>query len=90
MKKLLLLLVLASAAPAQKASPTDDEIYDRVRRVLANDPDIKGGAFEVDVKNGVVLVKGKVVNEKFRLKVDKLVKKVKGVQRVENQVTVEP
>ncbi len=90
MKKLLLLLALALPVAAQKKVPTDGEIYDQVRRVLANDPDIKGGAFDVDVQGGVVVVKGKVVNEKFRLKVEKVVKKVKGVQRIDNQVKVEP
>jgi osmotically-inducible protein OsmY len=89
MKTLILLAVLALPAFPQKKAVSDDAIYDQVRRVLANDPDVKGGTFDVDVKEGVVTVKGTVPNEKFRAKVDKLCKKVKGVSAVNNQVKVE-
>lgn len=85
---LLLALLAVPALPQKKIS--DDAIYDQVRRVLANDPDVKGGAMEVDVKGGVVTVKGKVDREKARLKVEKLARKVKGVTGVNNQVKVEP
>ncbi|MDX2181233.1 MAG: BON domain-containing protein [Bryobacteraceae bacterium] len=90
MRILLLLLALWTPLPAQKKPVSDDAIYDQVRRILANDPDVKGGAFEVDVKQGVVTVKGKVSAEKSRQKVDKLVKKAKGVTEVKNQVVVAP
>ena len=89
MKILLLFLALLLPAWAQK-KVDDNVLHDQVRRVLANDPDVKGGAFDVDVKDGVVTVKGKVDKEKSRQKVDKLCKKVKGVTGVVNQVTVEP
>ncbi len=87
---LLLLFALAAPAAAQKKPVTDDMIHDQVRRVLANDPDVKGGAFDVDVKEGVVTVRGKVDKEKSRQKVDRLCKKVKGVSGVVNQVKVDP
>jgi osmotically-inducible protein OsmY len=90
MKVFLLLLVLLLPALAQRKITNDDSIHDQVRRVLANDPDVKGGAFDVDVKDGVVTVKGKVDKEKSRQKVDRLCKKVKGVTGVVNQVRVEP
>jgi osmotically-inducible protein OsmY len=89
MRIFLLLLALLLPAWAQK-KVDDNVIYDQVRRVLANDPDVKGGAFDVDVKDGVVTVKGKVDKEKSRLKVERLCKKVKGVTGVVNQVRVEP
>lgn len=89
MRTLLLLLALLMPAWAQK-KVDDNVIHDQVRRVLANDPDVKGGAFDVDVKDGVVTVKGKVDKEKSRLKVERLCKKVKGVTGVVNQVRVEP
>jgi osmotically-inducible protein OsmY len=90
MRILLFLLALWTPLAAQKKPVSDDAIYDQVRRILANDPDVKGGAFEVDVKQGVVTVKGKVSAEKSRQKVDKLVKKAKGVTEVKNQVVVAP
>lgn len=89
MKTFLLLWVLLLPVWAQK-KVDDDVIYDQVRRVLANDPDVKGGAFDVEVKDGVVTVKGKVDKEKSRQKVERLCKKVKGVTGVVNQVRVEP
>ena len=87
---LLALILSLGAAQAQKNAPTDDAIYDQVRRILANDPDVKGGAFDVEVKSGTVTVKGKVANEKARVKVDKLCRKAKGVTEVKNLVKVEP
>lgn len=82
-----LLLILPATAQKQ----TDDaRIYDMVKMRLANDPDIKGGNLEVDVKAGVVTVKGRVDKEKARAKVDRVAKKVKGVSSVVNQVRVEP
>lgn len=90
MKKLVLFLALALPVLAQKKPIDDGTIYDQVRRILANDPDVKGGAFDVDVKDGLVTVKGKVPAEKSRQKVDKLCKKVKGVTGVDNQVKVDP
>ena len=85
------LLIAALAAPlapltiAQR-NPTDDRIYDDVRRRLADDPDIKGAAIEVEVKNGAVTLKGQVSDTVAREKATKVVKKVKGVATVDNQL----
>lgn len=72
------------------AQVNDDTIYDMVRRKLANDPDVKGGTFEVDVKAGVVTIKGVVEKEQIKRKAEHLVHKVKGVKGVENQLVVKP
>ncbi|MBX5493704.1 MAG: BON domain-containing protein [Bryobacteraceae bacterium] len=93
--KLLLSLLLAmlialssvSALSAQDGK-SDDEIYDRVRQRLVSDPEVKGGALTVDVKDGVVTLKGTVDKEKARQKAEKLAKKVKGVRAVNNQLQV--
>ncbi len=82
-----LLLILPATEQKQ---PGDARIYDMVKMRLANDPDIKGGNLEVDVKAVVVTVKGRVDKEKARAKVDRVAKKVKGVSSVVNQVRVEP
>lgn len=86
---LTLALVAAPLAALQKGV-SDDAITDNVRRKLANDPDVKGGALQVDVKNGVVTVKGKVKTEKARSKAEKLIRKVKGVTGVQNELVVDP
>lgn len=70
--------------------PSDDEIYDKVRITLANDKDVKGGAIEVQVSKGVVELSGTVRLEKQRTKAEKVAKKVKGVQKVINNLKVSP
>lgn len=83
------LFVLWMPAMAQKKID-DAQVYDMVKMRLANDPDIKGGNLTVDVKSGAVTVSGRVDKEKSRQKIEKVVKKVKGVVSVVNQVKVEP
>ena len=86
---LLAFLPLSAALPAfARQSSEDDRIYDEVRLRLVRDPDVKGGALEVEVKDGVVTIKGSVKKESARQKVEKLAKKVKGVKSVVNRVEV--
>lgn len=75
---------------AQKTSSPDDQIDFKVRTRLAGDADVKGGALDVTVKDGVVVLKGRVDTEKGKLKATKLTKKVKGVKEVDNELTVGP
>ncbi|HYM04122.1 MAG TPA: BON domain-containing protein [Stellaceae bacterium] len=102
--KLHAAVLLVSAAPAVCAGahspyagralsfadkqPSDDSIYDNVKRKLANDPDVKGGGLELDVKEGVVTLRGKVETDKQRQKAEKLAKKINGVKKVINEITL--
>jgi osmotically-inducible protein OsmY len=43
---------------------------------------------EVEVKDGVVTLKGKVEYDEQKIKAGKLTRKVSGVQRVDNQLVV--
>jgi osmotically-inducible protein OsmY len=87
----LLLMVCLVAGASMSADPlSDDEIYDKVRINLANDRDVKGGHIEVVVSKGVVELRGNVKLEKQRVKAEKIAKKVKGVQRVVNNLKVAP
>jgi osmotically-inducible protein OsmY len=85
-----LALIFTLVAPFTVAQSTsahaDDRIYDEVRRILANDVDVKGAGFEVAVKNGVVTLNGRVHTEKAKIKATTLTKKVKGVVSVDNQL----
>lgn len=83
-----LLAVLAGACLAQTVS--DDQIYDDVRLRLAGDRDVKGGALEVIVAQGVVTLRGKVRTEKIKEKAARLTRKVKGVKKVVNELQIEP
>ena len=81
-----LLLPLAVAFAADKVS--DDQIYDNVRRKLANDGDVKGGTLQVDVKDGVVTRGGAVNRSAQKAKAEKLTRNVAGVKKVVNTITV--
>jgi osmotically-inducible protein OsmY len=82
------LLVAAAGALLGQKQVSDDEIYDQVRRKLANDPDVKGGTFDVKVESGVVTIRGVVEKEKFKSKAERLAKKLHGVRQVVLQLQV--
>ncbi|MCX6620030.1 MAG: BON domain-containing protein [Acidobacteria bacterium] len=85
-----LLVGLCSLALASDKDTSDDHMVDKIRLKLAGDPDVKGGALEVDVKNGVATLRGTVGTEKARQRATKLSKKVKGVKDVVNEIKVKP
>ncbi|MBZ2178713.1 MAG: BON domain-containing protein [Acidobacteriota bacterium] len=68
----------------------DDRLYDQIRLRLAGDPEVKGGALEVEVKDGVVTVKGIVRTDKAKAKAEKLILKMKGAKKVNNELRVSP
>jgi hyperosmotically inducible protein len=84
------LLIFALVFPLAAASKQVDDnvLYDTVRRKLANDQLVKGGALDVEVKSGVVTIKGSVEYDNQKARAEKIVKKVGGVKSVVNQITV--
>lgn len=86
---LVLVLSLAPLSFGEKTTP-DDQVYNQVRIKLANDPIVKGGAIEVEVSQGMVILKGRVERDKQKEKAERLAKKVKGVRGVENRIVVGP
>jgi osmotically-inducible protein OsmY len=92
MKRILptALVAFTLAFGADTKPVTDDSLYDQVRMRLTQDPSVNGGALTVDVKQGVVKLQGKVRNERARQKAEKIVRKVKGVKSVDNQLQVDP
>ena len=88
-RAIIVLLIFALVVPAfAQKQVSDDRIYDQVRQKLANDPDVKGGGFDVTVKDGVVTLKGTVNDKNAREKAERLTKKVKGVTKVDNQLKI--
>ena len=83
---------LSSTVPLRAAdkSTADDRISDQVRMKLATDADVKGGALDVVVKDGVVTIKGRVDSDRGKEKATKLSKKIKGVKSVDNELSVGP
>jgi osmotically-inducible protein OsmY len=88
MRTLSLLLILFLLVPllVAQGNPSDDRIYDEVRRRLANDTDVRGAGLDIAVKDGAVTMRGRVRNDKDKEKAEKLVKKVKGVVSVKNEL----
>lgn len=71
-----------------KDAVSDDMIYNNVRIKLASDAVVKGGALDVDVKQGVVTLSGSVEMPKQRDRAAKLAKTIKGVKQVINNITI--
>lgn len=85
----VLSLMLTPVFAAKEKFPiTDDRLHDQIIVKLASDQDVRGGAIEVEVHNGMVTLKGKVDTEKRKDRAEKLAKKVKGVTGVENQIVI--
>ena len=84
----LLVFLLTGLCFAADKALSDDAIVDQVRIKLAADPDVKGGALQVDCKAGVVTIAGQVENQHVKDKAAKLARKVKGVKSVVNNLTL--
>lgn len=80
----------ASQAVAEKKPVSDDAIVDTVKRKLATDAIVKGGALDVDAKGGVVTLKGKVAAAKQKDRAERITRKTSGVKSVDNQIVVGP
>lgn len=86
---LTIALFLTSILSAATKNVTDDFISDTVMQRLAADAVVKGGDIAVDVKSGVVTLKGKVHDQKQKEKAERIAKKVAGVKSVVNGITIE-
>jgi osmotically-inducible protein OsmY len=67
---------------------SDDFLVDTIRQKLAADDIVKGGAIDVEVKDGVCTLKGKVEEEKQKGRAEKIARKVGGVKTVVNQIQI--
>jgi osmotically-inducible protein OsmY len=85
---LLSVLLFAAVCLAADKVISDDMIYDNVRIKLASDTIVKGGALNVDVKQGVVTLGGMVENNRQKDRATKLTKSVKGVKQVINNLNL--
>jgi len=87
---LLVVVLTPLLADKDKAPVTDDVIVDQVRVRIADDSEVGGQPITVDAHNGVVVLSGKITNDKLKSRVEKLAKKVKGVTGVEDKLVVSP
>jgi osmotically-inducible protein OsmY len=86
---LVVFLTLLLTVQAANKPVTDDFISDTVRQKLAADSLVKGGAIDVEVKDGTVTLKGKVQEMKQRDKAERIARKVSGVKTVVNEIKIE-
>ena len=86
----LLLTPLWAEKDKDKTPVSDDMIVDQVRVKIVSDSEVGGQPIQVDAHDGVVVLTGKVSNEKWKTKAEKLAKKVKGVKDVTNKLVVSP
>jgi osmotically-inducible protein OsmY len=84
----LTLIALTGIVIAETQPITDNAINDNVRLRLSSDAQVKGGALQVAVANGVVTLGGVLETEKLKERATKLTKKVKGVKQVVNNIVV--
>ena len=87
---LFALVLTPLLAQKDKTPVSDDVIVDQVRVRIADDSEVGGQPITVDAHNGVVVLSGKITNDKLKSRVEKLAKKVKGVTGVEDKLVVSP
>lgn len=80
--------LLTALLPAFAQEDSDDVLYDRVRLRLASSRDVRA-AIDVEVKDAVVTLRGKVTEEKQKNSAEKVARKTKGVKKVINEIVVE-
>jgi osmotically-inducible protein OsmY len=92
LKRLLLPLVLfftlVATALAAGKPVSDDFLVDTIRQKLAADQVVKGGAIEVVVKDGAVILRGTVDEDRQKSKAEKIAKKTNGVKSVVNELKI--
>ena len=67
-------------------SLSDDRVRDDVSEILARDPSIDTGQIEIEVKDGVVFLKGRVDNRQIKRMAELMIEDLPGVNDVINQL----
>jgi hyperosmotically inducible protein len=76
-------------APAAGEAPLDDErVQNTIQAAFFLDPAVKGRRIDVEAHTGVVTLKGEVASEAERAQALALARNAEGVQRVEDNLTV--
>ena len=74
---------------SSKAEYVDDAtITQNVKKAIDREPQIANQSVQIETKEGVVTVSGKVNDERFKGKIIQVVQGVKGVKSVKNNMTL--
>ena len=76
------------AESASSAANIDSTIQAAVDKKLADDPDISPLGITATVLDGKVMLIGTVKKEEMKTRVERMVKQIKGVKAVDNQISV--
>ena len=68
----------------------DSALTDQVKSALAKEQDLKATKLEVDANSGVVVLKGRVADDKTKQRIEEVAKAVPGVTWVQSQLAVIP
>lgn len=77
-----------STATTETAASMDSTIQTAVDKKLADDPEISTLGITAAVLNGKVMLLGTVKTEEMKMRIERMVKQVKGVKQVDNQISV--
>ena len=77
-----------TTAPATDSVNMDSTIQAAVDKRLSDDPEISTLGITASVVNGKVMLIGTVKTEALKTQIEKLVKQIKGVKAVDNQISV--
>jgi BON domain len=76
-----------STMPAESVN-MDSTIQTAVDKRISDDPEISTLGITASVLNGKVMLVGTVKTEELKTRIERMVKQVKGVKEVDNQITV--
>ena len=77
----------ASTVPAESVN-IDSTIQAAVDKKLSDDPEISPLGITATVLNGKVMLLGTVKTEEMKTRIERMVKQIKGVKEVDNQISV--
>ena len=78
----------ASTVPAETASNMDSTVQAAIDKRLSDDQEISALGITASVLNGKVMLLGTVKTEEMKSRIERMVKQVKGVKAVDNQISV--
>jgi hypothetical protein len=77
-----------ATAPAADTTNMDSTIQAAVDKKLADDPEISTLGITASVLNGKVMLVGTVKTDELKTRIERMVKQIKGVKNVDNQISV--
>src|SRR5215216_2491675 len=76
------------ATMATESVNMDSTIQDAVDKMITDDPELSTLGITATVLNGKVMLVGTVKTEELKTRIERMVKQVKGVKQVDNQISV--